>query len=790
MPYLSLRAAIAVVLATSVLHAHGAFAQAQGLKLDRAMAPTPSGEELPTFVTADRLEGLSETELEAMGHAELRKGATTLYADRVRYLQEHDEAVATGNVRLLVKGDEITGPRLRMRLSETRGIFNDPVFSLAPRALLDASEEADAEVTAVGRAELPKIRSRGEAVAMRFEGPDRYRMSEAHFTTCKPGQDDWFVNAEELHVDMEREVATARNFSLTFLGATTPEFPYFAFPINNARKSGFLPPSLALSGKNGPDITIPYYWNIAPNYDATITPRYIAKRGVQLLNEFRYLRPHHEGMLRYETLPSDALADESRWGVALRDVSNWRNGWSGRIDYAKVSDDDYFRDLSGNLSIATQTYLRQDGYVQYSSRAGWWNARGRIQKFQVLQDPLNPLPIPYERVPQFTLNALNQDARFVDLSMQGEFVAFEHSSLQTGRRLTAYPSVALPLSGPGGYFKPKIGVHSTWYNLSDFENAEERTPTRSLPIASLDAGLFFEREMSWLGADWLQTLEPRLYYLHVPFRRQDDIPLFDTTIADFNYAQLFSENSFVGGDRIADANQLTAGFTSRFISPTSGQEVLRAFIGQRYYFEDQRVTLTEETEPRTSDTSPILASVAGRVAPNWAIETTTQYGWSERELERFNAGVRYSPAPASVANISYRYTNANQTTIGAISAIDFSAQWPLGRGWYGLGRVNYDLNGGGVVEQLAGFEYNADCWILRAVLHKFQTATDQETNVFFIQLELNGFSRLGSNPFDTLRRNIPGYTATNLVRPGETNAFDRGETVSPWQTDNDGNYGY
>src|SRR5690606_5625226 len=170
---------------------------------------------------------------------------------------------------------------------------------------------------------------------------------------------------------------------------------------------------------------------------------------------------------------------------------------------------------------------------------------------------------------------------------------------------------------------------------------------------------FFEREMNWLGTDWLQTHEPRLYYLHVPFRRQDDIPLFDTTVADFNYAQLFSENAFVGGDRISDANQLTAGFTSRFISPTSGQEVLRAFVGQRYYFDDQRVTLTKETEPRTSDASPILASIAGRVAPNWAIETTAQYGRSERELERFNAGIRYSPAPASVANISYRYTNAN-----------------------------------------------------------------------------------------------------------------------------------
>ncbi|MFO7189810.1 MAG: LPS-assembly protein LptD [Pseudomonadota bacterium] len=782
MPESKLHAAMAVVLAMSVLHAPSAWGQAQGLRLDRAMGPQPSGEDLPTFIRADRLEGLTETELEASGNVEIRKGTSTLYADHVRYLPEDDEAVATGNVRVLVKGDEITGPRLRMRLGETLGIFNDPVFNLAPRDLLRDPDEPDAEVTAIERGALPPVRSRGDAKALRFLGPDRYRMSNARFTTCEPGQDDWFVNAEELHVDMEREVATARNFSLTFLGATTPEFPYFAFPLNNARKSGFLPPSLSLSGKNGAEVTLPYYWNIAPNYDATITPRYIAKRGVQLQTEFRYLQPEHYGVLRYETLPSDRQFDESRWGASISHQSVWTNGWSGYIDYAKVSDDDYFRDLSGNLSIATQTYLKQEALLQYS-RSGWWYAYGRVQKFQVLQDPLAPIPEPYERVPQLLLKVLNQDATYLDLGLDGEYVKFDHPTLQTGSRLIAYPSIALPLTTPGAFIKPKIGWHATWYDLDDFQNLDGGRRTRSVPIASLDAGLIFERETRWLGVDWLQTLEPRLYYLYVPYRRQDDIPLFDTTIADFNYSQLFSENAFVGGDRIADANQLTVGVTSRFVSPTTGQEMLRAFIGQRYYFEDQRVTLSNAPEhrPRSSDISPILASVSGRVAPDWFVEATAQYGWDERELERLNAGVRYSPAPASVINLSYRYTNASQTTIGEISTVDLSAQWPLTDRLYGLGRINYDTNGGGVVERLLGLEYNAGCWIIRAVFHDFKTATNQETRVFFLQLELNGFSRLGSNPFNTLRRNIPGYTATNLIREGETSVFDRGDSVSPWQ---------
>src|SRR5690606_9373617 len=277
MPEFSSRAALAAVLVVCALHAKGAYGQAQGLQLERGLEAPPSGEELPTFIRADRLEGLTETELEAVGNAEIRKGAMTLYGDRVRYRQAEDEALATGNVRLIVKGDEITGPRLRMRLGDTQGIFNDPDFTLAPRDLLRDDDSAEADRTAVGRGALPQVKSRGTAKALRFLGPDRYRLSETRFTTCEPGQDDWFVNADELHVDMEREVATARNFSLTFLGATTPEFPYFAFPLNNARKSGFLPPSLSLSGKNGADLTLPYYWNIAPNYDATFTPRLIAK---------------------------------------------------------------------------------------------------------------------------------------------------------------------------------------------------------------------------------------------------------------------------------------------------------------------------------------------------------------------------------------------------------------------------------------------------------------------------------------------------------------------------------
>lgn len=769
-----LRAAVAAALFS--LYAQVALGQAegQGLKLQRSLGDAPAGDELPTFVIADRIEGVTEVEIEASGNAEIRKGSTLLYGDRIRYFQDSDEAEATGNVKLLVQGDQVTGPRLRMRLGDTTGIFDEPVFNLAPREFKGGGGGmAGPTLTLVEQPEQPKVESRGDARALRFDGQDEYRISDGRFTTCKPGQDDWFINAEELDIDMGREVGTARNASVSFLGVTTPSIPWFNFSLNNQRKSGFLPPTFALSGKNGPEFTLPFYWNIAPNYDAIIAGHYMGKRGMQLQTEGRYLQPYNYGTVRYETLPKDHVLGEERHAYAWQHTAAYANGWSGLINVNGVSDDNYFRDLSGRLAVATQTYLPREGSVTYASSSGWWSTTGRVQRFQTLQDPLNPVGIPYERVPQVTLAALNQDLNYLDLGLLGEFVSFDHPTAVLGRRTIAYPSIAVPIQRPGGYFTPKIGLHATWYDLSNIPDptTTPSTQSRFVPIASIDTGLFFERDARWFDNDFVQTLEPRLYYLNVPYRNQDAIPVFDTGLADFNFSQIFSENTYVGGDRISNANQLTAAVTSRLISPTNGQEVIRVLLGQRYYYEDQRVGLPGVT-PRTASFSPILAGLAGRVAPNWTAETTVQYGFSENQLERLNAGVRYSPAPASVASVAYRYTNANQTTTGAINTIDVAAQWPLGGGFYGVGRYNYDLNGGKAVESLIGLEYNADCWILRGVVHQFQTATQQETSVFYIQLELNGFSRIGSNPLEVLRRNIPGYTRTNLIDPsGGGNAF-------------------
>jgi LPS-assembly protein len=271
---------------------------------------------------------------------------------------------------------------------------------------------------------------------------------------------------------------------------------------------------------------------------------------------------------------------------------------------------------------------------------------------------------------------------------------------------------------------------------------------------SLDSGLSFERPISYFGQNYTQTLEPRLFYLRAPVREQSGIPIFDTGLADFNFAQIFSENIYSGTDRIADANQVTTAVTTRLLSQKDGRERLRFTFGQRFYFTEQRVTLPGEIG-RSTRSSDLLASFSGEVLPKVNYDTTLQYSPNKKEIQRISHGVRYTPEPGKTLSASYRYQR------DFLEQIDFAAQWNFGGGWYGVGRYNYSLRDGRVVESLGGIEYDGDCWVGRVVVQRFATASQRASTGIFFQLELNGLSRLGSNPLDILRRNIPGYTKLN-----------------------------
>lgn len=721
-----------------------AAAQAQEPRLRPPLAGKPGISGAPVTISADRIEGYANQEASATGNVELRQDNVRIHADRLLYLYATDEVQASGGVRLSRDGDRLSGTGLRLRVGDNIGRF----------------DHADYEFARPGRGGFAPVTMRGEADVIKFEGKDKYRLENATLTTCKPGNDDWYLQVGALDLDMTRDVGVARRGKLVFKGVPIAYLPWVDFPLQNKRKTGFLPPTIGSSGKSGVEISTPFYVNLAPNRDLTIAPRALSKRGLQLNSEFRYLDPSYEGDARIEYLPNDRVANIDRYALVFQHKHKFSSKLAGYLNINTVSDDNYFRDLSSRINITSQTTLPRDGMLTYEG--GWWTATARAQSFQTLQDPSNPLIPPYDRLPQLTLNAMRQYIGGVDLGLASEFVKFDHPSAVIGSRLRFYPSVSLPLIRPGAYLTPKLGFHTTAYSLARNAAGAADAIRVALPIASLDSGLTFERDASFIGRKFRQTLEPRVYYLYVPYRDQSKIPLFDTGLADFNYAQIFSENIFNGGDRIADANQLTVAATTRILSPASGEELLKATIGQRHYFQNQQVALNDATPMRTDKTSDFLAALSGRVSRHWTLDSALQYNPHRSFFQRLGVAVRYRPETAKVLNLGYRFTR------DALNQVDVSAQWPLGGGWYGVGRYNYSTRDNRLVEALGGFEYNAGCWIGRVVLQRFAAAAGTSTSAFFVQLELNGFSRIGSNPLETLKRNIPGYGGINQARPDST----------------------
>lgn len=693
-----------------------------------------AGEPTPAFVSAMEIQGHPERELDAQGDVELRKLGLRVNADKVHYDATTDELQAQGNVRLQSDSTVAKGPELQLNLETQTGHMDQPQYLLAAE------------------------HGRGQATKAEFLGKDKMRLEGASYTTCAPGQDDWFIRAGQLQLDRSTQEGVARNARVEFMGVPLLYTPWISFPLSRERKSGLLAPSFGTTGNSGTEFTLPYYWNIAPNYDATITPRFMQKRGLQLGGEFRYLQPNYAGMLQMEMLPNDNVTGTDRSALFLQHQQNIGYGFSGALNIQRVSDNNYFRDLSTLVTQTAQSVLPADGVLNYAN--GGLNVLGRVQRFQVLQDPLAPITEPYDREPQVVLGYNKLDVLGSDLRLAGEYTDFRSNTLVSGKRLVVNPSISLPLTRSYGYLTPKVGVHYTHYSLDGTTlgrpdatgtlRSYTTDATRTLPIYSLDGALVFERDASLFGRSMVQTLEPRLYYLYVPYKDQSQLPSFDSGEADFNFAQIFSDNRFSGSDRISDANQLTLALTSRYLEPATGQERLRAMIGQRLSFQVPRVTLIAAApRDRRSD---FLASLGGLVAPGWSVDSAWEYNPNEAHTQRFNVGARYAPEPGKVANLSYRF---NRNTL---RQIDASAQWPLTAQWSGVARWNYSIQDRRLLEGLAGLEYNKGCWALRLVAHRFATATQQTTNAFFIQLQLTGLSNLGSNPLSLLRQSITGYS--------------------------------
>ncbi|HVF64705.1 MAG TPA: LPS-assembly protein LptD [Casimicrobiaceae bacterium] len=765
--------ALAAASASAIAPSHVVAQTAEpGLRMARELAPPgppvdpqtrrrapftlDSPDQGRVFLRADRLEG-TQSRVEASGRVELRARRETVLADFLSYDLETQEITGRGNVLLRQGNDFVTGPELTFKRDAQTGAFASPRFGVG------------------------ELGARGDAERVTFLGPNLYQIVRGRVTTCVAPRDDWFLRAELIDLDTEKKVGIARNARLDFMGLPILYSPYLEFPLSDDRKSGFLTPTIGSSGVRGMEVALPYYFNLAPNYDATVTPRIMTKRGLQIGGELRYLFDHvampNQGQAYVEVLPEDRQTNTTRWLYSLRHNHQFTPWLAGYLNLNRVSDDKYFADLSERVSVTSQSTLVREGGL--SATFGPLNVLVRAEKFQTLQDPNAPITPPYDRVPQ--LLATLPEAEWAGIAFSGfaEYARFKRPGFETtdGARTVVHPQLEWRRQGPAWFFAARGSVHARKYDLRTPLPDGERSPDVIVPIASLDTGFIFEREITTLGANFVQTLEPRAFYVNIPAREQNNLPVFDSALDDFNFSQLFTENRYLGNDRIGDANQLTVALTSRLLNAGDGSERLRFLVGQRFYFKDQRVTLPNET-PRGSSSSDVLLGFEGRLSEAWLVNSLVQVNLDSGNAERFNIGARWNPEPGKVFAASYRYTRRLVDPVGSVSNLkqfDVATQWPISAQWTLLGRWNYSIVQSKTLEALIGFEYNADCWILRAVAHRLTTTSQQTSTSVYLQLELNGLARLGTSPLDLLRRSVPGF-----LRSNDPARRDRGVGIDPY----------
>jgi LPS-assembly protein len=709
--------------------------------------PAPAGgaprdeERGAIFLRADRLEGEAEKRIEASGRVELRARRETVLADWLQYDFANDEVWGKGNVTLRKGQDWISGPEVKFQRSREIGYFDEPKFYISENA------------------------SHGSAREIRFAGPELYEASNAQYTTCVAPNNDWFLRSDEIEIDKRRKVGTARNAMVYFLDVPVMYTPWLEFPLSNERKSGFLTPTIGSTQTRGFEISTPYYFNLAPNYDATVSPRLMSRRGLQIAAQGRYLFEPAAGEVIGEVVPDDRLTEETRWAISWRHNQRFAPWLSGYFNFNRVSDALYLADFADNVSVTSQKTLPQEfGLV---ATYGPVSVIARTQTFQTLQDP-NPeaaVVPPYNMLPQVKAALAESDWLGLTWSGTAEYARFSQDALTpTGDRGVFFPSARWRRQGSAWFVDARAAVAMWGYDLNQpTPGVPDGSATVTVPVASLDAGLVFERDWSVFGTSFIQTLEPRAMFTYIPYRDQNQLPVFDTVQDDFNFTQLFSENRFVGGDRVGDTSQLALAVTSRILDPGTGAERFRVAVGQRLYFENQQVYLPGTT-PQKAGSSDFLVGAEGRLTDAWSMIGLLQYDFGTSQVDRLNVGTRYAPGPGRVVSLIYRYSRELVDQVGGQSELKqtyLSAQWPLSANFTLLGAWNYSIPDRKTLEAVVGLEYNGGCWVLRVVGQQLITTTETTTNSVFVQLELNGLARVGTSPLELLRRTVPGYLRTN-----------------------------
>ncbi len=771
----ALAAALLWVLAAPCVQAQPAGLSLRSSPLLEETVTDRQKSEGAVFVKGQQMTARPDMDLVVQGQASIRRPGLALSADRVDYDQSQDVVDAAGQVRVSTETSVFTGPRLKLKVDSFQGTFEKPDF------------------------ELHSSGGYGQSAEVEFVDNNRTIMRQANYTSCRrtPGPEwlpAWLLKATQLTIDEEDSTIEAKGVQFRFQDVPIFAAPSISLPLTNERKSGLLPPLFSIDTVNGAEVAQPYYFDIAPNRDATVTTHVMSQRGIAADTEFRYLERDYSGQVRLNLMPSDKLRNQKRWGLSSQHSGSIDTGLDsvGRIGLGltlnRVSDDNYWRAFPRSGLVLTQRALPSTGVLSWGR--GNFSMSALVQRWQNLMDVASP----YNISPQIAMNYGQWSPEGLDWSLAARTTRFESdfsrvASLvnagvlpRNGERSFLQAQVSRPWIRPWGFLTPKVQLHATRYQMDRALDNGAFAVNRVLPTFSLDSGLVFERETRWFGRNVLQTLEPKAFYSRTPYKDQSMLPVYDSGATDFNLSTIYSENTYVGHDRLVDNDALTLGVNSRFFDSSTGAEMLRVGVAQRLRFSDQRVVLPGQVAS-SAGLSDILFGAGIRWDDRWSFDATLQANNQTHEIVRTTLQGNYRHSPYRVFNMAYR---ANNQVTPNSEFVDVGWQWPLsdfigkidqqtesawtrtpGQGlgpdrWYTVGRLNYSLKERSLVNTLVGLEYDAGCWLGRIAFDRLQTKIPNTSTTFsssriLFQLEFIGFARVGASPLKSLSDNIPRY---------------------------------
>jgi LPS-assembly protein len=576
--------------------------------------------------------------------------------------------------------------------------------------------------------------AKGSAAEIMVDSGNHSLLRELQFTTCPGEEPEWVLTAKELELIFDEGIGKARGAKLEFFDIPILYLPYMTFPIDDRRKSGFLYPLISTANDNGFEFSIPYYWNIAPNQDATITPRYITERGAVLTGEYRFITSRTGGALNFDYLPSDKKTRELRYHYRFNHDARLSRRWRSQVLVDRVSDDQYFQDFSNSLAAASRQYLRSKAGIYGGGH--YWVFSVIADDFQVVDEAVDAFNEPYRRLPRIAFDLDRPlGLRGLRLQLDSELVYFDREVGTTGSRFDIYPRIEWDIGTNWGYIRPSAGYRYTSYELDWRGQPGDTSPSRGTEIISLDSGLFLERDN---GKGHAQTLEPRLFYLYVPYKNQEGLPDFDSAPFTFGFSQLFHFNRFTGADRQSDANQLTLALTTRSFNQLAGRELWSLSFGQIVYFETQRVMPAVTGEPLDDSASPFIAEFVLHPTKRLSSRINAQWDWQNSEIDVAILGLTHTAANGLRLGAEYRYRR------DSLDQFDIRYYQPINQSWRVLARVNYSLQDSDLLAAEAGFEYDSCCWALRFVGKRFlRNREGDHRDALYVQLMLKGLGNFG-----------------------------------------------